>query len=173
MNLDKYFFITGIAFLILFFFTKKRKNKFYLILPLLAIVFLFGSYFLPISFLGKWNAIKELNNKEIKFLILQPSQPHWEVNLVDSEVTVINKSQIEYLSKLLQNVEVYFPNHPVRIWETRLIFVTADNDSLPLKIEKIEKNEAVIYTQHGKFKRNDLAEFLEEVVKFNKPAKSK
>jgi energy-coupling factor transporter transmembrane protein EcfT len=173
MSLDKYFFIAGALFLIIYFLIKNKKSRLNLILPVLGILFLFAPLFLPSSFFGKWDLIKELKNKEIRSLILQPSQPAWEVNLVDSVVKIENKKDIEYLLSLLHKTEIYSPNHPIRIWEVKLIFVTGDNDSIPLKIEKVEKSETVIYSKQGSFKKKGLAEYLETIVHFYKPVKGK
>lgn len=173
MSLDKYFFIAGVLFLLIYFLNRNKKRKFMLTLPVLAIFFLFAPLILPSYFLGKWDSIKEVDGKEIKSIILQPSQPEWNVNLVDSTVHIENKNKIEYLIDLLHKTEVYSPNHPTRIWEVKLIIITVNNDSIPIKIEKVENKGAVVYSKRGKFKKDGLAEYLEAVVNFNQPVKEK
>ncbi len=173
MNINTIFLVAGVLCLLIYFFIRNKKNKLKLILPVLGILFLIVPSFLPYIFLGNWDSINELENKEIKNIILEPSQPKWEVNLVDSTVKIDDRNRIGHLLNLLHNTEVYSPSHPKRIWEVKLIFVTVDNDSIPIKIEKVDKKGAVVYSKRGYFKKEGLAEYLEEAVNFYKPVKGK
>lgn len=173
MRLDTIFLITGILLLVIFFSIKNRKKKLLLILPGFGIVFLFAPSFLPNILFGKWDAIKEVENKEIRSIILQPSQPKYKCNLVDTTVKIENKDKVEYLLNLLRNTEIYSPNHGLGTWEVNLILVKVDTDSLLIKIEKLENGETVIYSKRGNYKKDGLAEYLEAIVNFSLPVKGK
>ena len=169
MRLDNIFFYTGGLCLIISFFVGEERKTFSRIMLGAGFLILFAPLlFLPTSIFGKWNAIKKLQGKEITTIVLQPSLPGWEVNLTDSTVVISGKNQIDSISNLLHNTEVYFANRYSRIWETTMFLVTKENDSLLLKIEKTE-NETDITTPGNKFKNYTLGAYLEKLTGYKAP----
>jgi hypothetical protein len=170
MSIDKWIFFIGLFFLVLFFFVRKSstKSKFLLIMALVMIV---GPMVLPRQVFGKWNSIRALKDKEISRVILQPSLPGWEVNLTDSVIIIFDKVQINNLLDLLKETDLYIPSHPARIWEVKMTLVTIDNDSLSLKVEKTENNGTVINTHDNKFRKDELAKYLERISGYTTPMK--
>lgn len=65
--------------------------------------------------------MSKLDVKIISEIHLQPSLPDWKVNLVGRDFVISSKPQIDAITQLLRNANVYFPNHPMRIWETKMI----------------------------------------------------
>jgi len=169
MSFDKWFFLLGILFLIVFFLIRRKEKKISKVLFAFAIIILFAPLYLPRQILGKWDSVKTLKGKVVRSILLQPSQPEWQVNLTDSSINVFNKYEIYHIIDLLQKTEIYYPNHPTRIWETKMIFITTDGDSLTLKIEKTENNGTVIYSRDKKFRKDELAKFLEKITNFTSP----
>ncbi len=122
---------------------------------------------------GKQNATKGLEEKDVTNIILRPSQPEFEVNLIDSPASVFSKDQIDKILNLLSNTEIFFPNHPNREWETEIIFVTKNRDSLKLEIDKTENNGTIIYAKNNTFRKDELGTYLEKIVNFKKPVRAK
>lgn len=168
MSIDKWMFFSGLFFLILSFFIKKYK-KTSIILRGVAILLIIVPLVLPKQFFGKWDAIKKLKNKDVISIILQPSQPEWDVNLSDSIINISDKGQIDYIISLLKKTDIYIPNHPDRIWETKITLVTEGKDSLALRIDKTQNNGTVIYEAENRFRKDELAEYLEKITNYTVP----
>jgi hypothetical protein len=156
--------------LITFSIVRKKRNKILNVtLWALMIFILFGQTFLPRQLFGKWNSISKISNKNITEIHLKPSEPNWEVNLVGKDFIISNKKQIDTIINLLQNVEVYFPEHPSRIWETKMIFVSLQKDSFEIKIHQTENNGAVIYTPTNEWRKDAIGPYLEKIISYSKP----
>ncbi len=155
---------------VLFIFSKARNKR---ILILAAGLILFAPLILPRQLWGKWDSIKMLRGKEISKILLRPSEPDWEVNLTDSPVLINDSNKINKIIDYLRKTEVYFPNHPRRIWETELIFITTANDSISFNIQKTDNNGTVIYSPDDQWRKDEIAEYLERIVNFSKPLRAK
>ena len=131
-----------------------------------------GSLFLPRQFLGKWNSIYKLGNKEIIEVLLIPSKPNWEVNLVNKKFSIRDKKEIDTLLGFLQKTTVYFPSHPLRIWETKLIIISRNKDSLEIEIHQNKNNGTVIYTPTNEWRKDEIGNYLERLTNYIKPAYS-
>jgi len=88
---------------------KKRNKKLNVTLFALMIFIMLGPTFMPRQLFGKWNSISKLEGKKITAILLQPSEPNWEVNLVGKDFLISNKKQIDAIAAMLQKAEVYFP----------------------------------------------------------------
>jgi hypothetical protein len=170
MSYNKLIFLIW-AILLFFFILTKARNKRILILA--AGLLLLIPLFLPRQLWGKWDSIKMLKGKKIRKILLLPSEPDWEVNLTDSPELIKVSNKINKIMDYLRKTEVYFPNHPRRIWETELIFITTGNDSIYLKIQKTDNNGTVIYTSDNQWRKDEIAEYLERIVEFSKPLRAK
>src|ERR1700757_39652 len=119
MSYTKVIFLIWAILFVLFILSKARNMR---VLILATGLLLFAPLFLPRQLWGKWDSIKMLRGKEISKILLLPSAPDWEVNLTDSPVLINDSSKINKIMDYLRKTDVYFPNHPRRIWETKLIF---------------------------------------------------
>lgn len=171
MSINNWFLGIGALLFISLFFIKKER-KLYKVVLILAIVTSLGGPFLPLQLFGKWNAIKSLNGRPISRIVLSPSAPDWRVNLTDSLVTIANKNEVANIVKLLQETEAYVPSHPMRIWETQMVLVTTDNDSLALEIHKTTDDGTVVYATGKELRKDELSVYLEKITGFIKPTKS-
>ena len=148
------------------------KNKMLRAIGLGSVIFFFIAHFIPRQIFGTWNSISGLNEKNITKIVLQPSEPNWDVNLVGSNFVIVNRKQIDTIMSMLQNVDVYFPTHPTRIWETKLIIVSAERDSLKIEINQTDNNATVIYFPTNDWRKDPLGAFLERITSYNKPVYS-
>lgn len=80
---------------------------------------------------------------------------------------------IDTLSKLLSETQAYFPNHPMQIWETSVVIVTNEKDTLKLNVSKTKNNGTVVSSQSGEYRKDNLDEYLERLTFFKEPAFSK
>jgi hypothetical protein len=168
MNFNNWTFYFGIFLMILFFFSKKgSKNSKFLIAG--AILMIFSPLYLPRQIFGRWDSIKELKNKKVKKIIIEPSKPEWEVNLTDSILAISNISQIDYIVGLLKNTNIYSPGHSGTIWETKMILIDDDNDSIFLRLTKTENQGMAIYTSDNNFRKDEIADYLERIANFTTP----
>jgi hypothetical protein len=145
---------------------KKLKT----IIICLAILVFITPILLPRQLFGKWNAISKLDEKNITGILLKPSEPNWNVNLVSHSFLISDKDEIHTLVRLLQKSEVYFPSHPARIWETKMIFIDAKRDSFEVRIEQTENNGTAIYTTTNHWRKDPLGHYLESITSYKKPA---
>jgi hypothetical protein len=173
MTIDKVFFSLALLLIIVSFFIRKDKKRIGKFVTLLALVFLFLPFILPKRWFGEWNAIKGLKGKQIVTVIIEPSSPDWKVNLTDSSLEITNRNVIDTLSKLLSKTQAYFPNHPMRIWETSIVIVTNEHDTLKLKVSKTKNNGTVVTSPGGEFSIDNLDEYLEQLTNFKEAAYSK
>jgi len=152
---------------------KYVSKKVKMALTVLAIFFLVVP-FLPRLFFGKWNAISNLDNKEILEIRLQPTEPSWKVNLVGRDQIISDKPQIDTIIQLLRKVDVYFPSHPIRVWGTRMILVTTTKDTFEIKINKTtnEYNGTYIETPSNEWRQDSIGRYLEKVTKYYQPVYS-
>lgn len=151
---------------------KKRNKRLNLILWALMLLILVGQTFLPRQLFRKWNSISNLDDKSITEILLQPSEPNWEVNLAGKDLIISNKKQIDTIINLLQNAEVYSPGHPSRIWETKMIFISSQKDSFEIKIHQTENNGTVIYTPTNEWRKDAIGDYLAKLVSYRKPVYS-
>jgi hypothetical protein len=162
-----FLFVTLAIVLIIALFVIKVRNKRRILLWSSWILFV--PLFLPRQWWGQWNAIKILEGKKISKLVFVPSTPGWEVNLTDSLTVISDTSEINELLGYLQKTEVYFPGHPIRIWETNLIVVTTANDSIHFNIQRTENNGTVIYTPNDKWRKDEVGPLIERMVNYRHP----
>ena len=159
--------------LITFSIVRKRRNKrLNVTLWALMLLILFAQTFLPRQLFGKWNSILKFEDKNIIEIHLQPSEPNWEVNLVGKDFFILNKKQIDTLIDLLKNVEVYFPGHPSRIWETKMVFISSQKDSFEIKIHQTQNNGTVIYTPTNEWRKDAIGDYLAKLILYKKPVYS-
>ncbi|HEY6901163.1 MAG TPA: hypothetical protein VI233_10990, partial [Puia sp.] len=170
MNYSNWLFLIWVVFFMAFIFVSRRKKRF---LFIGIVLILFVPLFLPRQVWGKWDSISMLNGKQISKVLLKPSEPGWDVNLTDSLEVIVDSNQINQLMGYLRKTELYFPNHPRRIWETKLIFVTKEKDSISFQIQKTENNGTVIYSPNNQWRKDEIAEYLERIVNFSRPVKGK
>ena len=151
---------------------RKRNNKRLntILWSLLVLIFL-GQELLPRQFFGKWNSISRLNGKKVTKILLYPSQPNWEVNLTGKEFVISDVNQIGILTNLLENVEVYSPGHPSRIWETKMTVICL-KDSFVIEIHQTENNGTVVYTPTNDWRKDEIGTYLEKITTYIKPVYS-
>ncbi len=173
MNYQTFLWILSIGLLIAFAIAKKKGNKNLnsILFSLLLIIF-FGQMLLPRQIFGKWNLISKLNGKIISKIILRPSEPNWQVNLVDKDFFIFERNQIDTLTYLLQKVEIYSASHPMRIWETKMVIFSAANDSLEIQINQTENTGTNIYTPTNEWRKDAIGNYLERLTYFKKPVYS-
>lgn len=161
--------IISMVFLILFLIFKKKGNK--NLNRVLVCCFFIGFIipFLPRQVFGNWDAMKKLHGREINKIELRPSTPGWKVNLTNSEFIIQDKNQIKSICNFLHKSNLYFPQHPNRVWETDMILYARDGESLLLKISKSENNGTSITAPHAELRNDDLDEYLETVTNYIMP----
>lgn len=135
----------------------------------ICILLLLLPVFLPRKMFGKWNSISSLNDKNIRKILLLPSKPNSKINLVSSTQIINNKKEIDNILTLLRRTEIYFQNRRFSVWQTKLILVTANNDSLRLEIHKKDDEETVIYTPNSEWRKDEIGIYLETITKFRGP----
>src|SRR6201986_3931018 len=146
MNTNTMLFFIGIFLLVTAVFTRKRHSGISRFLFVLTILSFLGPVLLPRRIFGKRNVVKKLEGKQVGSMVLIPSEPGYAVNLTDNIISGFSEEERGHILSLLKQVEIYFPNHPMRDWETDVLFVTKDNDSLVVRVEKTSNNGTVIYT---------------------------
>ena len=151
---------------------KKRNKKLNTTLWILMIFIFVGQTFLPRQLFGNWNSISKLDGKKITEILLQPSEPNWEVNLVGKDFLIFNKKQIDTITGMLQKAEVYFPGHPSRIWETKMVVITSDEDSFKIEIHQTENNGTDIYAPTNEWRKDPIGNYLEKITSYRKPVYS-
>ena len=151
---------------------RKWNNKKLNVTLGVLMVLIFIGQFLPRQLWGKWNAISKLDAKNISKILLRPSEPDWKVNLTGKDFILSNQKQIDTIINLLQNVEVYFPGHPSRIWETKMIFVSLQKDTFEIKIHQTENNGTVIYTPSNEWRKDAIGPYLEKIISYRNPVYS-
>lgn len=155
--------------IILSIFGKKASKGFKISIGALMVIIFLVPMILPRQIFGKWNSISKLTGKTIAKILLQPSDSKYDVNLVASDKIIYDKNQIDTLTHFLQNSEVYFPTHPSRIWETKMLFITTSNDTLEIEINKTSNNGTVIYTASNDWRKDDIGNYLERITNYKKP----
>jgi hypothetical protein len=152
---------------------RKRNKQVSRVLFFFAIAVFIGSIFMPRWLLGKWNIVKMLEEKKVNIIVLVPSEPRYDANLTDRPISVLKKDQQGQIINLLKKTELFFPSHPMRSWETKMVFYTIDNDSLVLEVNKTINNGTLIYTKGDVYRKDDLGEYLEKITNFKEPQKVK
>lgn len=132
-------------------------------------VIIFFLPFLPIQFFGRWNSIAKLNGQVISSIQLQPSLPDYKANLTGKDFIILNKKQIDTIVQLLRKTNMYFPSHPMRVWETKMIITTATKDALELSIHQTTDDGTVIYTPTNNWRQDDIGSYLEKLTKYSEP----
>jgi hypothetical protein len=153
---------------------KKLNKKVNWTLTALGIIIFFLLPFLPRQLFGRWNSISRLDGKVISEIHLLPSEPNWKVNLVGNVFILSDKKQIDTITQLLRKTTLYFPSHPIRIWETKMIFITASKDTFEIEINKTNNdyNGTVIQTQSNECRKDEIGSYLEKVTKYRQPVYS-
>ncbi len=171
MSVNLSLFILGTVCLMVYFHPIKKKK--YPILLICGLIILFAPSFLARYILGKWNSISEIEEKKVDRVILRPSQPKWEVNLIDTVVEIQEGLKTRHLISLLKNTTVSVPNHANRVWEVEILLIMQVSDTVVIRVERLEGYGAVIYSKRGEFKRDSLAEYLEQITNYSRPLKGK
>jgi hypothetical protein len=164
-------FLSLAVILIIAVFVIKVRNKRRLLL--FSAWILFVPYFLPRQWWGQYDAIKMLKEKTVSKIVLTPSLPDWKVNLTESLTVISDTGQINKILDYLHKVDVYFPGHPRRIWETNLIFITTANDSISFNIQRTENNGTAIYGPGDHWRKDEMGPYLEGMVKYTEPLRAK
>ena len=156
---------------LLFRFYRKRGNKVLNGILIGCCILAFITPFLPRQVFGNWSAIKQLDGKEVYKIVIRPSTPDWEVNLTGSELIIQDKSTINILCNSLHKSDLYFAQHPSRIWETEMVLFTNDGDSLAIKISKSDNNGTEITVPNARLRNDDIDEYLEAITNYTSPQK--
>jgi hypothetical protein len=152
---------------------RRKKTLVWIFLIVLIITLLFKSSILANLFGNKWNSITSIESEQIGLITISPSQPEWEVNLVDTSIIITNDIATKDILSFLQNSNLYSPSHPIRKWETNIILFTTSNDSVSVRIVRLQDGETIIYSNKGIFRNDELAPYLEKLFQFSKPVKRK
>jgi hypothetical protein len=169
MSIDKLLFYLALVIMLLVLITKpKGKTKTTLIIVFLF--FLFGPAFLPSIIFGKWNSIRELHNKTITKVIIKPYWTLSNINLSDTTLELHNPEQLAHIQHLLKNTTIYEAGHSPDIWQTALILITKESDSLPMHIFKTTNQGTKIFKDRStdSYNQNELGNYLEKIVKYSK-----
>jgi hypothetical protein len=164
------FFALAIIILAAIFVVKVKYKR---VLLLLSSWLLFVPFFLPRQWWGQQDATQMLKGNKISKICLLPSTPEWEVNLTDSPNVISDTNTINQLLDYLRKTEVYFPGHPMRIWETKLIFITTANDSISFNIQRTKNNGTDIYTPGDQWRKDEMGPYLERIVNYHHPLRAK
>ncbi len=148
-----------------------KHRKICLALAIASIIIFFLIFFPTGQPLGKYNSIPELDGKTISAIHLLPSEPDWKVNLVGKNFKIANKQQIDTITRLLRTTSLYTPSHPIRIWETKMKFITTSDDTFELTINKNNNdyNGTVIQTPFNNYRMDEIAGYLEKVTNYRQP----
>jgi hypothetical protein len=146
---------------------KKLSKKIYILLIVVVLLFMY----LPRKIFGKWNAVSMLDGKQIERIILRPSSPGWEVNLTDSVLIITDRSQIDSIHTLLKGSYVYSAMHPSLVWETDMVFVLANKDSVVINIEKSSNDGTIINNGTNNWQKNEVGDYLEKITSYSHPYK--
>jgi hypothetical protein len=150
---------------------KKWINLKKAIIIIMLVAFL-APIILPRQVFGKWNSISKLKGKSVAKILLEPSAPNWQVNLIGTVKTISNKEEIDSLINWLQNTDVYFPSHPSRIWETKMLIISSDQDTVEIKIEETENNGTDIYTSTNEWRKDQIGRYLQKITSYKLPVYS-
>jgi hypothetical protein len=120
---------------------------------------------LPRQIFGKWNSISNLNKRHVKEVLLIPSNPESNLDLIKKVEIISSRNEIDSIISLLRRTEVYYLNRYPMVWKTKMIIVTAENDSLELEILKKENDETVVNSNNEKSRKDELGEYLEKILK--------
>ena len=170
MIYQMFFLLLFIFVLIVYSAVKKGgTEKLNRILISAVLIICFGQIFFPRQIFGRWNSISKLDGKEVNKIILSPSSPDWQVNLVGKDFIISEKQQLDTLIYMLQKVEFYSPSHPTRTWETNLTMYCSDHDSLIIKIHQTDNTGTVIYTPTSDWRKDDIGSYLEKLTLYKTP----
>ena len=164
--------LIGIALFVAASIIPKRKRKIRGAFLIAAPILFLGPWYVPRQLFGKWNSISVLNGKPIAEIQLTPSNPNWKVNLVGSAFVIRNKIQIDSISKLLMRSQVYFPNHPSTIWESKMKLITSTRDTLEIEINQTTNNGSTIETPTNEWRNDDIGSYLEKITNYKLPVYS-
>lgn len=148
----------------------KPKGKVKAILIIVILFLFFGPTFLPSIIFGRWNSIRELHNKTITKIIIKPYWTPSEGNLSDSILELHNPEQIAHIQHLLNNTTIYEAGHSPSIWQTAIILITNESDSLPMHIFKTTEQGTKIFKDSSvdSYNQNELGDYLEKIIKYKK-----
>lgn len=173
MNYLKIHFFLFFAVMIFLTIAGKRLNKkVERNILVMAILFLFLPIYLPRQIFGRWNSMSNLDDKVISEIHLQPSLPDWKVNLVGRDLIISSKPQIDTITRLLRNANVYFPSHPMRIWETKMILISTTRDTFEIEVHKTSNDGTTFETPTNRWRKDELAGYLEQITEHRQPVYS-
>lgn len=170
MSIDKIIFYLGAIILVVVLIAKPKK-KLKGILILLILFLFFAPLFLPSNLFGKWSSIKELQNKTITTIIIKPYWEESDINLSDTILKVNDANQIAHIKYLLENTTIYRAGHSEQIWQTSMIIITQELDSLKMHIFKTKNQGTHIFKDdnNNSYNQNELGDYLQKMTNFKIP----
>jgi hypothetical protein len=151
---------------------RKLKKNLFKVLFAASLLYVIGPGLIPRQIFGNWNALKKLNDKRVEVIILRPSSPGWQVNLTKDVIRIVDSNKIDSIVKLLHQTQPYESSHPMRIWETDMIFFTKD-DSLILNVQKNDNNKGTIIDRpdaSNELRQDKLGTYLEMITNYKNPS---
>ena len=111
-----------------------------------------------------------MHNKAITKIIVKPYWTPSDINLSDTILELDNPNQLSHIEYLLKNTTIYNAGHSPDIWQTALILITKESDSLFLHIFKTTKQGTQVFKDKNadSYNQNELGDYLEKVVKSGK-----
>ncbi|MEO6831911.1 MAG: hypothetical protein ABI378_06215 [Chitinophagaceae bacterium] len=155
----------GIIYII---YKKVRSEAIKDIIKYSSIILLIMFTVFPLQMFGRWRAIKFAKNSPPIGIILIPSLPNYDVNLVDSIRVINNTNQVDSIRNYLYDCELAILSHPERIWKVKMLLVHKNIDTIKIEVHRTENNGVIIYSQRGQFRNDDLGIYLEKITKYSK-----
>lgn len=170
--LNVQFFLVAAVVVFLAIAGKRLNKKVERNIMVMAILFFFLPNYLPRQIFGRWNSMSALDDKVISEIRLQPSSPDWKVNLVGGDFIISDKQQIDTITQFLKHANVYFPSHPMRIWETKMMLITTTRDTFEIEVHKTSNNGTTFETPTNRWRKDEMAAYLEQITKHREPVYS-
>jgi hypothetical protein len=169
-----YSWVTIIALIItilIFAKLQKLKKNLFKILVAASLLYVLAPLLIPRQIFGNWDALKKLNGRQVKLIILRPSSPGWKVNLTKDAFRIVDSRKIDSIVNLLHQTQPDESSHPMRIWETDMVFFTID-DSLILNVQKNDYNKGTTIDggdPHNELRQDKLGSYLEIITDYKTP----
>lgn len=166
MDLQRILMLSAVIIVMLIFILGRRNKKVsYIVGFSIGTLLMVVPRFLPAAFFGTWNAIPKFKSQKIAQIVFTPPVPGQKLNLTGSAVTISDQGVIDSVSQYLNNTQVYFANRPAKVWETNLILVSTNRDSLNLNIEYNADGQTKIRSGLNEYRNDQLGAYLPKVLK--------